>query len=153
MNFQIREATVADTDVIASFQLAMALETENKRLDEATVKAGVAGVFSHPGRGRYIVAERTGIPPGIIASLLITYEWSDWRNTNMWYIQSVYVSPPERRKGAFGQMYRWTVQAARENHVKCLRLYVETENQVAQSTYQRMGMSQLPYFMYQQELD
>lgn len=153
MTFQIRNATSDDAATIAAFQMAMARETENKLLDRPTVEAGVAGVFAEASRGRYVVAETAARPGDVIASLLVTYEWSDWRNTNMWYIQSVYVQPDQRRKGVFGQMYRWVLEEARHQEVKCLRLYVETENTVAQSTYQRMGMSRLPYFMYQQDLD
>lgn len=149
MSFEIRPALTSDAPLIAEFQCAMASETEDLPLDPAIVQQGVAAVFQDPGRGKYLVAEAEG---EVVASLLLTYEWSDWRNSNMWYIQSVYVTPQYRRRGAFRQMYQQVVQEARKQGVKCIRLYVETDNRRAQTTYQTLGMQRLPYFMYQQDL-
>lgn len=149
MSFLIRPATSLDTEAIANFQLEMAWETERLRLDLPTVLAGVAAVFENSNRGRYFVCERDG---GVVASLLITYEWSDWRNSNMWYIQSVYVAEDHRRQGIFRKMYAHVRAEAKTAGVKYIRLYVETENERAQSTYQQMGMKKLHYFMYGEEL-
>ena len=129
----------------------MAWETEEKKLEPEIVLPAVEAVFQDPSRGQYLVAESTDAL--VVASLLITYEWSDWRNSNMWYIQSVYVAPNHRRKGIFGRMYREVVQQAKKQDVRFVRLYVETENQRAQATYESLGMKRLPYYMYQADLD
>jgi GNAT superfamily N-acetyltransferase len=149
VEFLIRLASVADADAIARFQFEMAWETEAKRLDSATVPAGVRAVFADPSRGAYWVAESGG---EVIASLLVTREWSDWRNTDIWYIQSVFVCGPFRGQGCFGQMYQAVVDQARTQGVKVVRLYVETDNQRAQSVYRKLGMKPLPYHMYQADL-
>lgn len=141
----IRYAVKQDTSSIAQFQVAMALETEDKQLDTAIVKSAVAAVFDDPGKGIYVVAEKDG---NVVASLLITYEWSDWRNSNMWYIQSVFVVREMRSQGVFREMYRFVMDAARDSNVMFVRLYVETENERAQKVYESLGMKRMPYFMY-----
>src|SRR5512137_2353303 len=98
----VRKAVLTDAPLIIDFQLKMAWETENVTLVKETVTAGVNEVFRDTSRGRYYVAESGG---KVIASLLITYEWSDWRNSNVWWFQSVYVIPSQRRKGIFRSMY------------------------------------------------
>jgi GNAT superfamily N-acetyltransferase len=142
----IRQATAADAQVIRDFQKAMALETENMTLDNDTVTLGVEAVFSDKGRGRYFVAETEGL---IVASLLITYEWSDWRNSDIWWFQSVYVIPGFRRMGVFRMMYEFIREEAAKNGIPGLRLYVETENSRAQKTYEAMGMNGSHYKMYE----
>src|SRR5512133_1323571 len=99
----IRRATTEDADAIIDFQQAMAWETEQMTLNPETLRSGVTSVFRNVVCGQYWVAEDDGI---VIASLLITYEWSDWRNANVWWFQSVYVLPGWRRKGIFRAMYR-----------------------------------------------
>ena len=94
----IRRATVDDAETLARFNEAMAAETEDKTLDPDTVRAGVRAVFDKPEQAFYLVAERDG---SIIGSLMITTEWSDWRNANFWWIQSVYVRPAARRAGIY----------------------------------------------------
>ena len=145
MSDPIRHARIEDAQSIADFQLAMALETENKKLDPATVLAAVKSVFSDTQKGFYLVADVDGEVAG---SLMITYEWSDWRNGNMWYIQSVYVLPPHRGKGLFSGMYRKVIALAKDANATYVRLYVETENEKAQRTYEKLGMKKMPYFMY-----
>lgn len=142
----IRKATEEDASTIISFQKSMAWETERCRLEDEKVNPGVHAVFENPGRGRYFVAESEG---RVIASLLITYEWSDWRNANVWWFQSVYVEPAYRRKGIFRQMYGYIKAEAMENGVAGLRLYVESENSAARSTYEAMGMTSQHYTMYE----
>ena len=149
MSYLVLKATRDDAHRIAEFQLAMAWETEKKQLDLATVLTAVNAVFEDVSRGQYIVAKHEDI---VVASLLITYEWSDWRNSNMWYIQSVYVSPAHRRQGVFSRMYSGVIEGAKQEQVRFVRLYVETENEKAQQTYEKHGMQRLPYFMYQAEI-
>ena len=124
----------------------MAWETEKCRLEDEKVNPGVKAVFENPGLGRYFVAESEG---NVIASLLITYEWSDWRNANVWWFQSVYVEPGFRRKGIFRQMYGYIKDEAFKNGAAGLRLYVESENSAARSTYEAMGMTSEHYTMYE----
>ena len=142
----IRAATPADVSDLVAWNAAMAWETEHKRLDPATLERGVRGVFEQPRRGFYLVAERDGTAVGC---LLVTYEWSDWRGGDFWWIQSVYVVPAARRGGAFRALYADVAQRAAAAGAVGLRLYVETENQRAQATYEGLGMQRCHYFMYE----
>lgn len=142
----IRKAVQQDSEKIISFQLAMASETEDLSLDKTIVTKGVSGVFESPGRGQYYIAGDSG---EVVASLLITYEWSDWRNTDVWWFQSVYVIPPYRRKGIFRMMYSYVKQEAERQNIAGLRLYVESNNDPARKTYEAMGMSSQHYTMYE----
>ena len=145
----IRPATRADIPALAAWNAAMAWETEAKRLDPELLARGVAGVFDEPRRGFYLVAERDGAAVG---GLLVTYEWSDWRGGDFWWIQSVYVAPGARRGGVFRLLHAEVVRRAREAGAVGVRLYVETENQRAQATYEGLGMQRCHYFMYEQLL-
>lgn len=149
MNITIREANAADMVPIAEFQLAMAAETEDKQLDRQTVLRGVQQVLQDQQRGFYLVSEFDG---QVIASLLVTYEWSDWRNCNIWYLQSVYVIDSFRGKGVFKQMYRAVFSRAQQAGSVCIRLYVEHDNSRAQKVYQSLGMRPLSYLMYEAEV-
>ena len=142
----IRKATSEDAPAIIDFQQKMAWETEQKRLVPEVIKKGVNAVFTNPGCGQYWVAEDMG---NIVASLLITYEWSDWRNTNVWWFQSVYVLPEWRRTGIFRSMYLHIKNEAEKHGVAGLRLYVETNNSGAQKTYEALGMHCEHYRMYE----
>lgn len=145
----IRLATVADAPALIAWNAAMAWETEHKTLDHARLARGIAGVFEQPQRGFYVMAERAGQAVG---SLLVTYEWSDWRGGDFWWIQSVYVVPTARRSGVFRALYADVAQRARAALAVGLRLYVETENQRAQATYADLGMQRCHYWMYECEL-
>ncbi len=142
----IRKATREDAITIIDFQQKMAWETEKMTLPTDVVTRGVYGVFDHKSRGEYFVAEDEG---KIIASLLITYEWSDWRNTNVWWFQSVYVLPEHRRKGIFRKMYTFIREEAEKQNVAGLRLYVESNNERARKTYEALGMGSDHYTMYE----
>jgi len=142
----IREATSEDSQKIISFQLAMAKETEELELNKEVLSAGVKTVFEKQLKGRYFVAEAEG---SVVASLLITYEWSDWRNKDVWWFQSVYVVPEYRRKGIFRMMYEYVKEEAVKNGIAGLRLYVESNNLPAMKTYEAMGMSSEHYTMYE----
>jgi GNAT superfamily N-acetyltransferase len=143
---QIRAAEPADLASLVQWNAAMAWETEQKRLDPAILARGVAGVFEQPQRGFYLVAERDGTA---VASLLVTREWSDWRNGDFWWIQSVYVIPAARRGGVFRALYAEVERLAAAAGAVGLRLYVETENERAQATYAQLGMQRCPYWMYE----
>jgi GNAT superfamily N-acetyltransferase len=142
----IRKANQSDSEKIISFQLSMAMETEDLALDALTVERGVNAVFASPEKGDYYVAEIKG---EVAASLLITFEWSDWRNCNVWWFQSVYVIPSYRRMGIFRQMYSYVKNEAMKQNIAGLRLYVESNNGPARKTYEAMGMSSQHYTMYE----
>ena len=142
----VRNAIPDDAGTITEFQMKMARETENISLDRETVRKGVTAVFGDHLKGQYYVAETEG---KVVASLLITYEWSDWRNCNVWWFQSVYVVPEYRRLGIFRKMYTFIKNKAEEQDIAGLRLYVETKNTRAQKTYEALGMSSEHYSFYQ----
>ena len=143
----IRAATLRDRDVIARFNIEMALETEGKRLDPATVARGVTGLFEKAERGFYLLAERDR---QVIGQLMVTFEWSDWRDGNFWWIQSVYIVPSERRTGVFRALYDSVLANARRSANVCgLRLYVDADNHSAQRTYQSLGMNEAHYRLYE----
>ncbi len=148
--YVVRPAVAADAETIIDFQIRMAWETEQKVLPRDRVEPGVRGVFADRSRGEYFVAEAETAGP-VVASLLVTTEWSDWRNTDIWYIQSVYVDADHRGQGCFRQMYANVVEQAKQRNVRVVRLYVETDNSAAQQVYERLGMQRLPYHMYQME--
>lgn len=146
----VRPATTADLDTLVDFNVAMAEETEDKPLDPDTVRAGVRGLFESPSRGFYLVAERD---ERLVGSLMITPEWSDWRNAAFWWIQSVYVRPEARRTGVYTALHRDVRRRAREKEEVCgLRLYVERGNETAQTTYERLGMNETSYRFYEEML-
>jgi GNAT superfamily N-acetyltransferase len=142
----IRKAISEDSAVIIDFQQKMAWETEKMALIPEKIFRGVNAVLTDPGRGQYWVAEMKGT---VVASLLITYEWSDWRNANVWWLQSVYVLPEFRRTGIFKSMYQHIKNEAETHDIAGLRLYVETKNLRAQNTYESLGMNCLHYKMYE----
>ena len=142
----VRKAVPSDAPSIIDFQLRMAWETENMKLVHEIVTKGVDAVFNDLSKGQYYVAEDDG---KVIASLLITYEWSDWRNCNVWWFQSVYVIPEFRRKGVFRKMYSYIRELAVQQSIAGLRLYVETKNSKAQKTYEALGMSSEHYAFYE----
>ena len=146
MEIRIREAAVTDAPPIIEFQQAMARETESIELDGSVVTRGVHAVFDDPSRGRYFVAEAEG---EVIASLLITYEWSDWRNGNVWWIQSVYVRPAFRRRGVYARMYKHVKAIAQREDVRGIRLYVDRRNAPAQDVYRRCGMDGEHYLVFE----
>ena len=143
----IRKARSADARLIVEFQLQMALETEDKTLDEGTVVSGVNAVLDSTDLGFYIVAELHG---AVVGSLLITYEWSDWRNATFWWIQSVFVDADHRRQGVYTAMHRYVLaQAEADDGICGVRLYVERTNTRAQLTYKSLGMDHSHYDLYE----
>ncbi len=146
MPLTLRQATPADRSVIAEFNRRLAFESENKTLDPEVLAAGVAAVLADPSRGVYYVAEDGG---EIVGQLMITTEWSDWRNGWFWWIQSVYVREEARRRGVFRALYTHAfAEARRRGDVVGLRLYVERDNVRAQETYRGLGMEQMPFLLF-----
>lgn len=134
--------------MIANFNQAMAWETEKKELIPEVILAGVTSLLKNPSRGFYIVAETDA---KVVACLMITTEWSDWRNGLFWWVQSVFVLPDYRRRGVYRNMYQFIKDLAnREPNVCGFRLYVEKDNVRAQSTYAALGMSQSPYSLFEE---
>ena len=142
----IRKARPEDAKVIIDFQQKMAWETEQMTLVQEIITKGVNAVFNNPALGQYWVAEENDV---VVASLLITYEWSDWRNSNVWWFQSVYVLSDYRRTGIFRSMYLHIKNEADKQGIAGLRLYVETNNLRAQKTYEALGMHSEHYTMYE----
>lgn len=143
----IRKAQSKDLETIAGFNIAMAKETEDKVLDKQTVMRGTQRLYEKDNYGFYIVAEHE---KKVVGSLLITYEWSDWRDGVFWWVQSVYIAPEFRKKGVFRRMFEYVRdQANRDIDVCGLRLYVEEENTNAQETYRRLGMEKCSYQFYE----
>lgn len=145
----IRTATHADIEIIARHNALMAMETEHKTLDMTTVITAVKAALDDSSKGFYLVAEEND---EVVGNLMVTYEWSDWRNYNMWWIQSVYVRADFRRKGVYRALYEETRRRAKEDGVKIIRLYVEKQNTTAQKTYQALGMQEGNYLMYEAEV-
>ena len=143
----VRAATVADVGFLVDGNARMAWETEALRLDQDRLRSGVEAVFADAGRGFYLIAEVDGAAAG---QMMITYEWSDWRNGVFWWIQSVYTLPEYRGRGAFKALYAAVEELARERGDVCgLRLYVEAHNETAQATYRRCGMNETVYRMFE----
>lgn len=143
----VRAARASDRAFLVDCNAAMASETERKALDRGVLDAGVAAVLTEPRRGFYLIAEHAGESAGC---LMVTTEWSDWRNGDWWWIQSVYVVPGARRHGVFRSLYDATQRRARAApEVIGLRLYVERDNHAAQSTYVGLGMQQTRYLLFE----
>lgn len=173
---EIREAGLDDLDVIVRFNREMARETEGRELDPATLRAGVNALLSDPARGRYYLAEDSGAGGGdrgetasasgggeatsgadggagggeAVGQVLVTTEWSDWRNGEIWWIQNVYVAPAHRRRGVYSALHRHVRGLARRFGAAGLRLYVDRENRAARRGYEELGMERARYGMYEE---
>jgi ribosomal protein S18 acetylase RimI-like enzyme len=127
----------------------MALESEDKGLDTTVLEAGIRYLMANPAEGFYLIAEDDGISVG---TLMVTFEWSDWRNGRFWWIQSVYVDTAYRRRGIYSALHREIRQQAAADPQGCgIRLYVEKDNRSAQATYQHLGMVETDYLLYEEE--
>ena len=146
--FSVRDATFDDVAFLAANNRAMALETEDKGLELAQVTRGIQRLLDDDARGRYWILERDGES---IAQAMVTYEWTDWRDGRVWWIQSVYVVPKARRVGAFRALYAHIrTEAEHDPDGRGLRLYVERDNKAAKATYEAMGMTTCVYDMYEE---
>ena len=145
MSVTIRSARPSDAPVIVEFNVRLARETEEKQLDPAILASGVAAVLADASRGRYFVAERDD---EVVGQLMITYEWSDWRNGWIWWLQSVYVHPEFRRQGVFRALFeKLRSEAEADPGVVGLRLYVEEHNTRAHATYRSFDLLPGGYFV------
>ncbi len=150
MDIRIRKAALADLPIIADFNVQLARESEGLELEAARVEAGVEAILKDPAKGIYYLAEAGG---AVVGQLMITYEWSDWRNGNIWWIQSVYVKPEFRRAGVFRALYNHVQNTARARKDVCsLRLYVHAENTRAAQSYERLGMTRTQYEVFELDL-
>ena len=146
----IRLAEKQDAPALIEFNQAMALETEGKHLNAQTLKRGVEAVFEDEKKGFYVVAEEN---KQIIGGLMITFEWSDWRDAWFWWIQSVYILPDFRGQGIYRLLYEFVKEFAASSENVCgFRLYVEKENVGAQKVYEKLGMDQSHYLMYEESI-
>lgn len=128
----------------------MAVETEGKRLDRDILRPGVEAVFSDHNKGFYVVAADRD---AIVGGLMVTFEWSDWRNAWFWWIQSVYIKPEARGHGVYRMMYEFVKERARDAGDVCgFRLYAETKNVRAQDVYKKVGMKAPHYVMFEEEI-
>jgi len=149
----VRPAGRDDVDSIVAFSAAMAMETEQRQLDQARLREGTQSLLGTPSLGFFMVAEvQVAQRPVLVGQLMITYEWSDWRNGVFWWIQSVYVDPNWRRRGVFRRMVEEVMASAKAAPDVCgVRLYVEQNNHAAQTVYQRLGLRPSGYKVYEQD--
>jgi len=146
-DIEVRAASAADAETIAGFNARLASETEAIVLEAHRLRDGVAALLADPAKGFYTVAEAAG---RVVGQMLVTYEWSDWRNGWFWWVQSVYVDPEYRGQGVFARIYRHVEERARASGEVCgVRLYVEEGNEAARTVYRRLGLQDAPYRMLQ----
>lgn len=148
-NIILRDAQRSDIDQLVEFNRAHAAEVEDKGLNTNTLKRGIAHLLDEPRDGFYIIAERVGRTPQAVGTLMVTKEWSDWRNAFFWWIQSVYVAPQFRRSGVYSAMHQEVSTRARAGGACGLRLYVEKDNTGAQAVYRRHDMDNSDYLMFE----
>jgi len=150
-HLNVRLAKPEDATMIVSFSAAMALETEGRRLDLDRLHLGTIALFESPARGFFIVAEQEqGDRRQLLGQLMVTYEWSDWRNGAFWWIQSVYVDPAWRRQSVFRRMHETVMATAKTSPNVCgVRLYVEDSNRAAQAVYRRVGLTPSSYAIFE----
>jgi len=146
----VRFAQQDDIPSIAKFNSAMALETEDVFLDNSIVRSGVEAVLNNAELGFYLIAECDGKQ---IGQLLITKEWSDWRNKYFWWIQSVYVQPEFRKQNVYRKLYQKVIEISKNAGNVCgIRLYVDRQNTTAQKVYAKLSMQKSNYLLFEVEL-
>jgi len=146
----IRRAFESDIPSIVTFSTALALETEGRELDRARLRHGTLALLDSPTHGFFLVAEALSPDRRLVGQLMITFEWSDWRNGAFWWIQSVYVDPAWRRQGVFRRLHDAVVREATADPTVCgIRLYVEQANTVAKRVYDRVGLASSGYEVYE----
>lgn len=149
LDLTITRGNSSDIDAIVRFQADMAMESEGTLLDVDRLTLGVASAINDEQKGTYLVARANGTP---IGSLMITREWSDWNNMWYWWIQSVYVMPEYRNQGVYRTMYNTLKDMAREKGVSQIRLYADKDNVSAQQVYQRLGMHESHYLIFEESI-
>lgn len=149
LDLTITQGKASDIDTIVRFQADMAMESEGTMLDMDRLTLGVSSAINDEQKGIYLVARANDTP---IGSLMLTREWSDWNNQWYWWIQSVYVMPEYRKKGVYKAMYATLKDMAQENGVSKIRLYADRTNLSAQQVYQRLGMRESHYLMFEETI-
>ena len=150
MNFAIRPATNTDAEKIVQFNVDMALESENLRLEPEKIHQGVQKSLSEPSIGRYYLAHRGD---EILGQIRVTLEWSDWNNAHYWWIQNVYVVPSERKQGIYSALHHHVKNLAEQAGACGLLLYVDAQNRAAQAVYKNLNMAQSHYLIFEQMED
>jgi ribosomal protein S18 acetylase RimI-like enzyme len=149
--WNIRPGRLADVERLVAFSQAMALETEGRRLDTDRLQRGTRALLNSTIHGFFLVAEQSQTNQ-VVGQLMITYEWSDWRNASFWWIQSVYVDPAWRRQGVFRKMHAQVIERAKADPSVCgVRLYVESENRIAQEVYRKVGLKPSSYAVFEND--
>ena len=144
-----RNANNDDIFTISNFDSAIAMETENKQLDSVTANRGVEAVFNDDQLGFYLIDENDGIP---IVQSLITKECSDWRNGELWWIQSVYIHVDYRKNNVYRKLYNGVINLANNSKkVYGVRIYVDKDNTIAQTVYSKLGMVELNYVFFEED--
>ena len=149
LDLTITRGKASDIDAIVRFQADMAMESEGTMLNMDRLTLGVSSAINDEQKGIYLVARANDTP---IGSLMLTREWSDWNNQWYWWIQSVYVMPEYRKKGVYKAMYATLKDMAQENGVSQIRLYADRTNLSAQQVYQRLGMRESHYLMFEETI-
>ena len=150
MNFEIRPATTGDAETIAQFNIEMALESENLRLEPGKVRRGVEKSLSDPSMGRFYIAYQGD---EILGQIRVTQEWSDWNDAEYWWIQNVYVVPSARKQGIYKALHHHVKNLAEAAGACRLQLYVDAENVAAQAVYKKLNMTQSNYLIFEQRED
>ena len=150
MNFEIRPATIEDTETIVQFNIEMALESENLRLEPEKVRRGVERSLSDPSMGRFYIAYQGD---EILGQIRVTQEWSDWNDAEYWWIQNVYVVPSARRQGIYRALHNYVKNLAEAAGACRLQLYVDAKNAAAQAVYKNLNMEQSNYLIFEQMED
>ena len=143
----VRTADTSHLNILCEYQQAMALESEGMRLDANTLRAGINAILTDPNKGQYYIAEQEG---RVVGCLMITLEWSDWRNGWVWWIQSVFVARDMRRKGVYKAMYEHIKKLCSEQGVRGIRLYADRNNTTAHKAYENAGMTAEHYITFEQ---
>ena len=153
MQIAIRDATVNDLPFLVQCNRQMAAETEDNGLDEAVLSKGIGYLLQNPDEGFYLVAQDISDTnnPKKVGTLMVTFEWSDWRNGRFWWIQSVYVEADARKNGIYRALHQEVRKRTKGDAQACgIRLYVEKDNHNAMATYRAMSMHETHYRLFEE---